>query len=628
MILSYPEGKIYSEKDDNFEIMRILNVLLVICTFCGMQGGVVMAQSVNQIKADKATYLWGEGRGNTLKKADNEALSDLINQISTTVESNFTLLQEEKGEAGYEETLNSVIRTYSNATLNNTERIVIEDEPDARVLRYINRVEIEKIFVSRKNKILEYTANAEVAERNLQIADALRYYYWAHTLLRSHPDGAGIRYEDEEGKEQLLATWIPLRINTLFSHLGVRIMQVNKEEGYQTAELMILYNGKPVRNFDYTYWDGRDWSNLVSAKDGRGIVELPALADATHIRLKGEYVFDGEATLDAELRDVINKLDVVPFRSCYLDAIQNLPAYPQGAEDMGIRVLPEGASHAQAFFKPVKDGSRYLSVMKKIEQAIRNKRYEEVRNCFTSEGYDMFTRLIRYGKAQIVGTPDYKMVAGEDGIFCRSMPLSFRFENNNRTFVEDVVFDFSTEARVKSLSFGLSKSALEDITAKTMWGEQSRMTLIRFLENYQTAYALKRLDYVESIFADDALIIVGSVLKKQAVTDRQVVLDRQSVKYTRQTKEQYIKRLRATFASNEFINLHFADNQIRKSGTQGELYGIQIRQDYFSTNYGDTGYLFLMVDLNDVKKPVIHVRAWQPEKDPDFGLIDLSHFTF
>lgn len=46
------------------------------------------------------------------------------------------------------------------------------------------------------------------------------------------------------------------------------------------------------------------------------------------------------------------------------------------------------------------------------------------------------------------------------------------------------------------------------------WEEDSRICLIRFLEDYQTAYALKRLDYIESIFSDDAWIITGTVLKK------------------------------------------------------------------------------------------------------------------
>lgn len=61
-------------------------------------------------------------------------------------------------------------------------------------------------------------------------------------------------------------------------------------------------------------------------------------------------------------------------------------------------------------------------------------------------------------------------------------------------------------------------------------------------------------------------------------------------------------------------------------GKSGELYGIQIRQDYFSTYYGDSGYLFLMVDLNNPEEPIIHVRTWQPERDPNFGIISAGHF--
>jgi hypothetical protein len=52
---------------------------------------------------------------------------------------------------------------------------------------------------------------------------------------------------------------------------------------------------------------------------------------------------------------------------------------------------------------------------------------------------------------------------------------------------------------------------------------------------------------------------------------------------------------------------------------------VQIRQNYFSSNYGDQGWLFLMVDLNDPGEPVIHVRTWQPtrgEHDSIYGLSD------
>ncbi len=47
------------------------------------------------------------------------------------------------------------------------------------------------------------------------------------------------------------------------------------------------------------------------------------------------------------------------------------------------------------------------------------------------------------------------------------------------------------------------------------------------------------------------------------------------------------------------------------------MFGIQIKQEYSSSNYGDMGYLFLLVDLNEPDRPVIQVRTWQPDRNPD-----------
>jgi hypothetical protein len=151
------------------------------------------------------------------------------------------------------------------------------------------------------------------------------------------------------------------------------------------------------------------------------------------------------------------------------------------------------------------------------------------------------------------------------------------------------------------------------------------MHLINFMENYKTAYALKRLDYIESIFSDNALIITGSVVKVKPSAEFQYS-NNQIVKYNKMSKEQYLRNLQHCFKSNEFINLRFADNTVRQSGKGGEIYGIQIKQDYFSTNYGDTGYLFLLIDLTDSIAPVIHVRTWQPEKNADGSIYGLSDF--
>ena len=170
------------------------------------------------------------------------------------------------------------------------------------------------------------------------------------------------------------------------------------------------------------------------------------------------------------------------------------------------------------------------------------------------------------------------------------------------------------------------KVAEDDILNRGAWDEKSRFAIMNFLENYKTAYALKRLDYISSVFDDDAIIITGRVLRKAS---KDVILENQSsishegnyiIKKNRQTKDEYLKNLERCFRKNEFVNIRFSDNEVRKLREgAGESYAIQIHQDYYSSTYGDKGYLMLFVDINDRTKPLIRLRTWQMEKDPDFG---------
>ena len=205
--------------------------------------------------------------------------------------------------------------------------------------------------------------------------------------------------------------------------------------------------------------------------------------------------------------------------------------------------------------------------------------------------------------------------------------MSFGFKNNNRKFVENVVFIFDKNKKVDAVQFGLGEEAYKDIMSKGVWSQDARLILNNFLEEYQTAYALKNLDYIKNVFDDNAIIITGRVSRRpQMRTETQAYIDNKVIKFTKQSKTEYIRNLAHCFAGNEFINIRFANNDIVKSGKGGETYGIQIKQDYYSSTYGDTGYLFLMIDVNDPDNPSIKVRTWQPEKDPNFGIIGLSDF--
>ena len=578
---------------------------------------VIYSQTVEEIKKDRNTYLWGEGIGATLKKADSEALEMLISQISTRVESNFELLKEEVVEndkENFKETLHSVINTYSEATLKNTDRIVLSNEPEARVFRYINRSDILKVFEQRRDKIIGFVENADRCISEDKIADGLRYYYWSLILLKSHPYGGKINYESSNGENHLLATWLPFIINDVFSNISISVSDIEESENIKTLILDIRYKDNQIENFDYSYWDGGDWSNIISARNGMGLVELFGVSkDSKTLKLKAEYIFEGESRIDRELENVLSEIDPIPFKKSYFTISTSKSE------------REEKQKSKRDLTTIVGNDKEYNNSILEILNNINNKNYTTVENKFTEEGYLIFEKLIKYGNAKVLPYKKLNFIKYEDKVICRSVPMNFSFKTNNKQFIENVVFQFNEGGKVDNISFELSKTALEDIVSKDIWSEFDRITLISFLENYKTAYALERIDYIDQIFADDALIITGSIIKIKPVEDN--YSSNRIVEYNRQSKEKYIRKLRYLFNSKEFVNIKFERSRIRKAGKGGNIYGIQIKQNYVSSNYGDEGYLFLMVDMNTPTKPIIHVRTWQPKIDENDHVYGLSDFN-
>ena len=142
------------------------------------------------------------------------------------------------------------------------------------------------------------------------------------------------------------------------------------------------------------------------------------------------------------------------------------------------------------------------------------------------------------------------------------------------------VFRYNDKQQIESVAFGVSKQLQENIMGQKRWSDEVKLTILNFIEDYQTAYALKRLDYLESIFDDNALIITGTVLKRtQMDPESRSYMNTPLVKTTRHTKAEYLSRLRNTFRSNEYINLRFADISIAESKVHKNVFGIRMRQD-------------------------------------------------
>lgn len=584
------------------------------------------SQSWDEVKSNTQTYLSGEGWGATVEEADQQALAALISKISVVVSSDFSITEDERTTNGTLDATsytNSKLQTYSTATLTNTERVVIDNNADqAHIGRYIKRSELNKIFEGRIRTIKEYVRLGKMAESSSKIDDALRNYYWAYALLKSVQQPSNVTFTDSETGEAIYPlTWLPQQLTNVMKDLEVK---VTGNDG-TNVDLMFYYKGQPVSTLDYTYFDGRNWSNICSAKDGRGTMEFVKDMVPENVQINYEYAYRGQAHINQEIQSVLNVVKGQAIRAARV----NVQTGKSKHEDDKAPIIKKAAK-TEALLA-VENNEAYRATLNSVLKAIKTHRYSDVENLFTPDGWDMFTRLIRYGNARILDTHNCTFSQMRDDVIARSIQMSFSFKKGIRkNFVEDVVFTFDKEGKIDCIAFGLDCKAKQDIMKRGAWTPLARQTIMQFLENYKTAYALKRLDYLKAIFDDDAVIIVGHVAEKMVAytPSRDLPTTFRTQKYIKRTqysKKQYMRNLEACFRSNEFVNIRFANNDVRKA-KDGEEYGIQIKQDYYSTNYGDQGYLYLQVDLDDPDKPVIKVRTWQPEPDPKIGLFGLGNW--
>ena len=146
----------------------------------------------------------------------------------------------------------------------------------------------------------------------------------------------------------------------------------------------------------------------------------------------------------------------------------------------------------------------------------------------------------------------------------------------------------------------------------------------------------KEVDTIIEKFRDDAKILIGTSFQ-EGIQFNNNEIDK-SWSLIEKNKEEYRQSLENIFKINSFVNINFADLNIKKMNNHA-IYGIQIEQNYYSSLYADHGYLFIMLDLRDIKDnnytkqdfiEKIMVRSWQPDKGIDniIGLEDwdLNHY--
>lgn len=615
--------------------------LLLFCVF-GCASSFVYAQDIERIKSDPS-YFWAEGHGITSDKAEEDALAIIARQISVSISTK----QEasDKSERRSDGTNNSTstqtgsTKSVSFASFQNVDRKVIKPEPDAVVFMWVSKSEVNKMVEARKQKILDYVNTGKTAERRLQIDDALRYYYWALVLATVNSEPV---YADFNGEQQNCLTFLPLKIKSVISQIKAITEECTSRDNRYYAKLRFTYNGNDVSSVQLSYFDGQSYVGLLKVKDGMGELDFVSLASDEKIKIQYEYGFRKEAgRLDADLGAIFSGASAPLVDNAYVEVpvkgslnkntVTSAIATTKPKDNATVvastaaanNVAPEPIVKRQRMdFTKVENSNEYADILRKVEAAIRKESPQDAYPYFTTDGYMMLKTLINEtGSISVVGDKqNYEFIRANGQILGRSCRVKIKFRNG-KIFNEDIVFRFNEdEKKIQSIAFTLSKKAEDDIfNAASSWTEISRFTILQFMEDYQTAYSLKRLDYIDKIFSEDAIIITGTVLKtapRAQVEGMPVVFERNNVSFTKQTKDEYLKKLRIHFEQRDYIHLTFEDNITKVINApripKGTVFAIQINQKYDSPVYSDKGYLTLLLDTSS-ELPIIHVRLWQPE---------------
>jgi len=592
-------------------------------------------QSDIEMMRNNTDWIVGKGVADDEYQADKLAISDLLSQISIEVESSFeNLLTEENSNV--REFCSSSLKTYSNTRLQGAQKSIFETKAGYIVYRYIRKTDKNRIFEDRQTMVYSYLTDGLTAESELRICDALQNYYWALILLRTLPDWSNISCSIE-GTNQVLITFIPNRIRKIFSLIQISINDIryDKTDKMTLVEIGVMYDNKPVQNLDLVYYSGASWSEPLSITNGKGLLEFYCNKDDIPTSLGINIIYNSKekSSFNPELTRIIEDVILPVFSECKIKMTMTDIKTSKKFEPK-IKI-----ENPVSLNDEVQDNERsdinyqfYLDKANRIYQAINRKDYKKLDLECNDNGKMYVQRILQYGNSRPVSQNfTVKCEKYGDETIVRGFPVQFSFPQSGRKFNEQLAFTFDKTGNLDKVNFALSDQAISDILGSVRVSDVEKTQILHFIEDYKTAYCLKDIGFIEKVFSDNALIIVGSMLYDDPSTNLDDIYMKLGKKWkaTQYSKQEYLSNLRKLFATNEFVNIRFEDNYLsRNNNPSSKVFGIQIHQYYYSQHYADEGYLFIMFDLEDIINPKILVRTWQPEKNPDGSIYGLKDFFF
>ena len=616
---------------------KLTHLLLIALLFVANSAFAQIVTPMEVMSSPK--YQWAKGLGETLEEADKNAIKNLVNKdIIVMSETRQTDQQTtDSGEIKTKQEFKEKSTTISNMYLKNVCREVLDDvDGKKQVLVYVTKEDWEARNKALKSKIEEYIKNGRDTN---SVAYKLYYYNWANILLQTYPPHEEAIMVD--GKTPAKG-WIGQELRDILNDIEINAVSIEQDDTsthypYKVG-LDFLYNDEPIDGLNYSYFDGQGYVDNESVRDGRGLVQVKDVSTTLPI------------TIDCLNKELARQLDLTVFMLIdggyagnFEEANKTINLKIGEQKPKGGRNIAEIKLDSKVDQKHKEIANTYIEVEDKVESTralrkimdniatgIKKKDTVTIRSHFTDEAWKQYRRIVANGKPIIARTPEYEFIKHDTISICNSIPLKLSF-SGNRSFLEDVVFRINNRTKkIESVAYKLSITTEQKIKSMD-WDDAARLTLITFLEDYRTAYCLEDIGYINKVFADDAYIIVGRVLKQSTrkfSDSANYAFNTTKTQYTHQTKAQYIYHLEKCFKSKEFVNLRFEECNVAKGfDTKEGIYAVQVKQLYYSSNYADEGILTLAIDMREDTHPLVRVRVWQDERDVNYTAEEMIEYT-
>lgn len=212
---------------------------------------------------------------------------------------------------------------------------------------------------------------------------------------------------------------------------------------------------------------------------------------------------------------------------------------------------------------------------------------------------------------------------GQTGYEIRNIPVVFK-EGTDKT--REVSISFNTNGVIDGFNITLTQNCYKhNYSSRNVTDLRRAQQIKDYVEQFRTSYCTKDMKFLQQVFSDDALIIVGNVVQQVRNNDS----PKTNVRYITETKKQYLDNLQRVFNNNKRINVQFENIEIHKHPTLDDWFYVKLKQGWSADRYHDEGYVFLLWDFRDNDRPQIHVRVWQQDdnkitEDDIFDIDDLS----